>query len=77
MDHWSKLRAGFRRRHSIRKLEHIFDRFHRGDDNSIIQGFGLGLPIARSLAERQAGTIRMESEPGKGSSLVIDFPRLT
>ena len=58
------------------KLERIFDRFYRGDETSTIQGFGLGLPIAKSLVERQAGTIRMESEPGKGSSLILDFPCL-
>jgi signal transduction histidine kinase len=56
------------------KLEHIFDRFYRGDEISTIQGFGLGLPIAKSLVERQAGTIKMESEVGKGSTLIIDFP---
>ena len=56
------------------KLEHIFDRFYRGDNTSTISGFGLGLPIAKSLVERQAGTIRIESEIGKGSSLIIDFP---
>jgi signal transduction histidine kinase len=57
------------------KLERIFDRFYRGQD-STIPGFGLGLPIARSLVERQAGTIEMQSEPGKGSLLVIDFPSM-
>ncbi|HLO32588.1 MAG TPA: ATP-binding protein [Anaerolineales bacterium] len=56
------------------KLEHIFDRFYRGDDTAAISGFGLGLPIAKSLVERQAGTIRIESEVGKGSLLILDFP---
>jgi len=56
------------------KLDHVFDRFYRGDDISTSPGFGLGLPIAKSLVERQAGRIRMESEPGKGSMLVINFP---
>ncbi|HLO14996.1 MAG TPA: HAMP domain-containing sensor histidine kinase, partial [Anaerolineales bacterium] len=56
------------------KLEHIFDRFYRGNDASTTLGFGLGLPIAKSLVERQAGTIRMESALGKGSVLILDFP---
>lgn len=58
------------------KLERIFDRFYRGDGAATIQGFGLGLPIAKSLVERQAGSIKMESEPGKGSVLIIRFPPL-
>ena len=58
------------------ELGHIFDRFYRGAGTSPIQGFGLGLPIAKSLVERQAGTIRMESEVGTGSTVIIDFPSL-
>jgi len=60
---------------SPEKLEHIFDRFYRGEDTSTIPGFGLGLPIARALVEGQGGTIMMESEIGKGSLLIFDFPR--
>ncbi|MBK9925135.1 MAG: HAMP domain-containing protein [Anaerolineales bacterium] len=52
-------------------LEHIFDRFYRGDDKATIPGFGLGLPIAKTLLERQDGAIRMESEVGKGSTLFL------
>jgi signal transduction histidine kinase len=59
------------------ELEHIFDRFYRGDQTTAVQGFGLGLPIAKSLVERQAGTIKMESELGKGSTLIIDFPGIS
>jgi signal transduction histidine kinase len=54
------------------KLERIFDRFYRGEDGSV-PGFGLGLPIAKSLVETQGGTIRMESEPGQGSVLLLHF----
>ena len=33
------------------KMERIVDRFYRGNETSTIQGFGLGLPIAKSLVE--------------------------
>lgn len=56
------------------KLEHIFDRFYRGEEATAIPGFGLGLPIAKALVEGQDGTILMESESGKGSVLIITFP---
>jgi signal transduction histidine kinase len=49
------------------QLEHIFDRFYRGDESSMIPGFGLGLPIARALVEAMGGTIEMHSELGVGS----------
>jgi two-component system, OmpR family, sensor kinase len=56
------------------KLERIFDRFYRGDDASTIQGFGLGLPIAKALAEAQDGEITLESQTGQGSTLILHFP---
>ena len=55
------------------KLEHVFDRFYRGEDATNIPGFGLGLPIAKSLIERMDGEIVMESEAGKGSIAVLRF----
>ena len=58
---------------SVEKLEHLFDRFYRGEDSATIPGFGLGLPIARSLVNAMGGEIRMESEPGLGSTLVMTF----
>lgn len=56
------------------KLEHVFDRFYRGDDTSTIPGFGLGLPIAKALAEGMGGKITIESQLGAGSVVVLQFP---
>jgi signal transduction histidine kinase len=56
------------------KLEHIFDRFYRGEQAATISGFGLGLPIAKSLVTAMGGEISMESEPGQGSTLILSFP---
>jgi signal transduction histidine kinase len=56
------------------KLEHLFDRFYRGEDAATIPGFGLGLPIARSLVQGMGGDIRMVSEEAHGSQLVITLP---
>jgi signal transduction histidine kinase len=56
------------------KLEHIFDRFYRGEDATTIPGFGLGLPIAKSLVTSMGGEISMQSELGQGSTLVLTFP---
>jgi signal transduction histidine kinase len=54
-------------------LDQLFERFYRGDEN-ITPGFGLGLPIAKSLVEGQGGTISIESAVDKGSVLTISLP---
>jgi signal transduction histidine kinase len=58
---------------SPEKLEYIFDRFYRGDDTSTTPGFGLGLPIAKTLVEGQNGEIVVESELSKGSVVTLRF----
>jgi signal transduction histidine kinase len=56
------------------KLEHVFDRFYRGEDATAIPGYGLGLPIAKALMEGQGGEISMESELGQGSTVILRLP---
>lgn len=55
-------------------LPHVFDRFHRGQANSNTPGFGLGLPIAKTLVEGCNGAIAIESVPGQGSVVRVRFP---
>ena len=38
-------------------------------------GIGLGLPITRNLVEANGGTIRVESNPGKGTSIFLELPK--
>jgi signal transduction histidine kinase len=37
-------------------------------------GTGLGLPLSRSLTEMHDGTLTLESEPGKGTTVIIRLP---
>lgn len=57
-------------------LELMFDPFQQAD-NSISRrygGTGLGLPIARNLAERMGGTLTAESHEGLGSLFTLQIP---
>jgi signal transduction histidine kinase len=38
------------------------------------QGTGLGLPLARSLTERHGGSLRIESDVGRGTRVTVRFP---
>jgi len=54
----------------------IFKRFVRGTGSRAahIQGTGIGLAMARHIIEAHDGEIRLESEPGKGSTFTILLP---
>jgi len=51
-------------------LAKVFDPFFTSRDN----GFGLGLFITRRIVERHGGIIFAESEPGKGTRMILEFP---
>jgi nitrogen-specific signal transduction histidine kinase len=54
----------------------IFKRFVRGTGSRAanIQGTGIGLAMARHIIEAHGGEIRLESEPGRGSTFTILLP---
>ena len=51
----------------------IFERFGRVYGTSK-PGTGLGLYIARAIAEAHGGTLEVSSEPGAGSTFTLDLP---
>lgn len=56
-------------------LPHIFEEFSREHTSTEtrVAGTGLGLPIVKSLVDRMAGTIEVESEEGKGTRFIMKF----
>ena len=60
------------------QLEHIFERFSRGDagETQRVGGTGLGLAISKSLIDLHGGTIGAESTPGEGSTFRIRLPTI-
>ena len=55
---------------------HVFDHFARAReaDGGGLRGIGLGLAIARAIAEAHAGTIGLDSSPGTGATFWVDLP---
>jgi two-component system, OmpR family, sensor kinase len=57
------------------QLPLIFERFYRADSARAREGAGLGLSIARQIAEAHGGTIEARSKVGAGSEFVLVLPR--
>ena len=52
----------------------IFEKFGRVRDPQAQPGTGLGLFIARSIAEAHGGTLGVRSAPGRGSTFTLTLP---
>ena len=53
-------------------MKKIFEPFFTTKDST--EGTGLGLAISKDIVAKYSGTIRVESEPGKGSTFQVDIP---
>ena len=56
--------------------EHAFEQFFRADQarRLVPDGSGIGLYAARGLVEAMGGSIRIESEPGRGTAVTLTLP---
>jgi two-component system sensor histidine kinase KdpD len=53
----------------------IFDKFYRGKDQRyLVQGTGMGLPIAKAIVEAHGGAISVTSQRGHGSVFSLTLP---
>jgi signal transduction histidine kinase len=56
------------------EIPHIFDRFYRAQGSSRADGTGLGLALAREINDHLGGEIRVQSQPGTGSTFSVTLP---
>ncbi|MEW5900552.1 MAG: HAMP domain-containing sensor histidine kinase, partial [Acidobacteriota bacterium] len=58
-------------------LPKIFDEFYRAPNARAykIEGTGVGLAIVKEIVEAHRGELRVQSQPGKGSTFTVSFPK--
>ncbi|MCD6525633.1 MAG: PAS domain S-box protein [Desulfuromonas sp.] len=57
------------------QIERVFDKFYRVDASATAkEGLGLGMAIVKSIIEAHGGATRVESELGKGTTVVFSLP---
>lgn len=57
------------------KIDNIFDKYSRVDNNVRVNGFGIGLNYVKTIIEKHSGSIGVTSELGKGSNFKIVLPK--
>jgi PAS domain S-box-containing protein len=57
-------------------LAHVFDRFYRveGARGRSVEGSGIGLSMVQELTRLHGGTVRAQSEAGRGSTFTVSIP---
>lgn len=56
-------------------LGRLFETFHRGRNVRNVSGTGLGLAIVKKFVDLHGGTIRVNSEVGRGTRFTVAIPR--
>ncbi len=59
---------------SANEQQLIFEKFERGENKKMCSGLGMGLYIARQLAEAHQGSLTVESTVGEGSTFILKLP---
>ena len=61
---------------SPENIDRIFAPFERlGAEQTMVEGTGIGLPLARALTEAMHGRLTASSVPGQGSAFTVSLPR--
>jgi two-component system heavy metal sensor histidine kinase CusS len=59
---------------SAEHLPRVFDRFYRAEPSRGSDGAGLGLALVKSILELHGGSVTIQSEVGRGTTVKLRFP---
>jgi two-component system sensor histidine kinase BaeS len=59
------------------QIPHIFQRFWRGTNSTGATGSGIGLAVVAELVRAHNGDLKVRSEPGQGTVIVVSLPALS
>lgn len=71
---WAQIRVRPWAGHRRRSRTTVPPRFARDDDGTAHQGYGLGLALARDVANRYGGSVAVESSSPPGTTMLLSFP---
>lgn len=57
-------------------IKNIFEPFYRGNNAISIPGSGIGLSLVNQIIKNHNGTIRLSSEVGKGTKIIVLLPTI-
>ena len=54
----------------------IFKKYYRASNSNVhkIKGYGLGLTYVKEVVKKHKGKVRIDSEPGKGTTFIVSIP---
>jgi two-component system sensor histidine kinase/response regulator len=55
-------------------LPHVFEGFYRGQAAKATAGHGIGLAVSRQIVDAHGGSIKVDSELGKGTTFLVSLP---
>lgn len=56
------------------EVKYIFDPFFRASNTNHYEGYGIGLPLTHTIIRLHKGDIKIQSQVGKGTTVVVTFP---
>lgn len=61
---------------SEEELHNLFTLFYRGEQESMAEGHGIGMALAQKIVQLHHGEIAAHSEPGQGTTFIVELPHI-